>query len=101
MVAPREIQNVEDLREFLRRFVLGRRVRIYLFGSRARGDSTETSDVDLALEGPPEEVRRLLVELSEICEESCLPQKVDLVDLNLVEESFRQRVRKEGILWAP
>ncbi|MBX6423479.1 nucleotidyltransferase family protein [Thermosulfurimonas sp. F29] len=100
MVDPRRIRTIEDLREFLREFLAGRGVRVYLFGSRARGEEAPHSDVDLAFEGG-EELGPLLAELEEILEESLLPQKVDLVDLRVAGEELRRRVLEEGKLWVP
>ncbi len=100
MVNPREIKTVEDLRNFLKKFLVGHKVRVYLFGSRARGEARAFSDVDLAFESE-EDLRELLAELEEILEESLLPQKVDLVDLKRAGEELRKRVREEGVRWFP
>jgi len=44
-----ETESIDDLREFLREYFKSRNVEVYLFGSRARGDNSEFSDVDLAV----------------------------------------------------
>jgi len=43
----------------------------------------------------------LLSELDEALEESSVPYFVDLVDLGRADESFRARVRREGVVWRP
>jgi predicted nucleotidyltransferase len=52
--------------------------RATLFGSRARGNFREGSDIDLALEGDALEGRHLATMLGEL-EETPIPQKVDLL----------------------
>jgi len=92
-----EIESIDDLREFLREYFKSRNVEIYLFGSRARGDNSEFSDVDLAVIAK-ESVEDDLVVLKEIIENSNLPYKVDLVDVS-ENESLMETVLREGIKW--
>lgn len=91
--------------EKIRRIVLGRleghRARVYLFGSRARGDFMRWSDVDLAIE-PLEPLPHLLLgDIREALEESNVVYKVDLVDLSKVDGEFRGEVEREGVPWTP
>jgi predicted nucleotidyltransferase len=93
----------DSLREAaaIARRVLGpQRVRMILFGSRARGGGRPTSDIDLALLGdgplPPE----LLSRLRDAFEESNIPYAVDVVDLSQVTAAFREKVLREGREWA-
>ena len=92
-----EIESIDDLREFLREYFKSRSVEIYLFGSRARGDNSEFSDVDLAVIAK-ESVEDDLVVLKEIIENSNLPYKVDLVDVS-ENESLMETVLREGVKW--
>ena len=92
-----EIESIEDLKEFLRGYFRSRNVEIYLFGSRARGDNSEFSDVDLAVIAK-ENVENDLVVLREIIENSNLPYKVDLVDVSR-NESLMETVLREGVKW--
>jgi predicted nucleotidyltransferase len=95
-VAQRELDKV-------RRIVLGRlkgrRVRVYLFGSRARDRARRWSDVDIAIE-PLEPLPDLLLsDIREALEESDVVYKVDLVDLSQVGQEFRAEVEQEGVPW--
>jgi predicted nucleotidyltransferase len=64
----------------------------WVFGSLARGDAREDSDVDLAVEGlPAAEYFAALAELMELFE-----GRVDLVRLEDAGESLRASVREEG-----
>lgn len=95
---PNKLKNLEELRSFLREYFKDRKVKVYLFGSRARKDNRVFSDVDLAFESS-EDLSKDLTYLSELLEESWLPYKVDLVELSKVNEDFRETILKEAVLW--
>ena len=66
-----------------------------LFGSRARGDYTKTSDIDLAVSLS----RPVLPALAEELENSFLPYKVDLIDSATVQnEKLAENIRRDGKL---
>ncbi len=75
--------------------------KVWLFGSRATGKQRVGSDIDLALDNgakiPWETITKILVDI----DETTIPMKVDIVDLHAVDEDFKERVLKEGILWTP
>ena len=72
--------EIDELKEFLKEFFKNDDVKVYLFGSRARGDFRRYSDIDLAVESN-EDIRDKIIELKDILEESNLIYKVDIVDL--------------------
>ena len=72
-------------------------VRVYLFGSWARGEERVTSDIDLALEG--EDVSEIAMQVREALEESNIPYRVDVVNLVEASPELLANVRKEGIVW--
>ena len=72
--------EIDELKEFLKEFFKNDNVKVYLFGSRARGDFRRYSDIDLAVESN-EDIRDKIIELKDILEESNLIYKVDIVDL--------------------
>jgi predicted nucleotidyltransferase len=97
-IAQRELDKV---RRIILERLEGRRVRVYLFGSRARGDAMRWSDVDVAVE-PLEPLPDLLLgDIQEALEESDVVYKVDLVDLSRMDAEFRSEVEHEGIPWTP
>ena len=63
-------------------------VRVYVFGSRARGTTKRWADLDLSLEGDAPLSLAVLGDLREAFDESLLPWKVDLVDRTTVDEVF-------------
>jgi predicted nucleotidyltransferase len=75
-------------------------VRIYLFGSRARGDNRPESDIDLALDDGKKISLHILGEIREEIEESLMPYSVDIVDLQAVSSDFKKRIMKDGVVWS-
>jgi predicted nucleotidyltransferase len=75
-------------------------VTVYLIGSFARDDARPSSDIDIAVDPrsalPPGTIARLREEL----EESTIPQSVEVVDLRDTDPEFRERVRREGVVWS-
>jgi predicted nucleotidyltransferase len=69
--------------------------KVWVFGSRARGDYREFSDLDLLLEGfigPA-----LVSSIAEQLEESTLPFRVDLVQEQDLAETYREGVLKDRV----
>ncbi|HXQ23929.1 MAG TPA: nucleotidyltransferase domain-containing protein [Candidatus Acidoferrales bacterium] len=80
----------------VRRFAAQPHVRrIWLFGSRARGDAAERSDIDLAVEAPEASEPEWL-EMAGWIDEADTLLPIDLVRLDDASEGLRQQVRKEG-----
>ncbi|MBI4556837.1 MAG: nucleotidyltransferase domain-containing protein [Candidatus Hydrogenedentes bacterium] len=71
--------------------------RIYLFGSRARGDNQERSDIDLAVEAPTATDDQW-VEMRLAAEDAYTLLTIDLVRLDDASDEFRQRIFAEGKL---
>ena len=74
-------------------------VRIYFFGSRACGTASRGSDVDIAVEPKAGFDLSKLALLREKLEESDIPYKVDIVNLDSADARFKGQVHKDGILW--
>jgi uncharacterized protein len=93
--------DLRIIRAIVTDLVNGRGIRVWLFGSHARGDARRFSDVDIALlsEGERRIPAEVMIDLREAFEEALVLRRVDLVDLATVDESFRQRVEREGVLW--
>jgi predicted nucleotidyltransferase len=92
------LKSIEEVQEFIRELFKGKKVRVYLFGSRARGDFNERSDYDLAFLSD-EDISTELSILEEVLEESYIPQRFDLVNLKFAGRELRRAVEREGILW--
>ena len=90
---------VNRIRQLVLEELRGQRVRVYFFGSRVKDMPTLGSDVDLANEGLGPENRRIIRQLREKLEESTIPYKVDVIDLDQLDDEFRRSVLATGILW--
>ena len=73
-------------------------VKVWVFGSRATWETKDSSDLDLALEGDGEIPPRSLSALEAAFEDSDLPFAVDIVDVNRIDERFRQILTGQRVL---
>lgn len=74
-------------------------VKIILYGSRARADAHEGSDIDIALDaGKKIEDAQMTTIIGEL-EESNLPINFDIVDFYTISERMQQEILKDGIIW--
>ncbi len=97
----REAEYEGELNRIVLAACHGLSCRVTLFGSRASGRATRSSDFDLAFSGLDERafiaVRRAIVDA---VEESRIPHDVDVVDIDRAAEPFRSMVLQgPGIVW--
>lgn len=88
----------------LKDFVLGRlgarKCKVVLFGSRARGSPAHPgADFDVGVLPYDQDLSGDLAALAEELEESTFPFEVDLVDLRLTSDEFRDKVLRDGVVW--
>ena len=72
-------------------------VKVWVFGSRANWTTKDSSDLDLALEGPAKLDRKVRGALEDAFEDSDLPYTVDIVDMSQVSDGFRKIVEAHKI----
>lgn len=68
---------------------------IFIFGSRVQGKSKPYSDVDIALKSTEEIPFEKILMLKVKFEESTFPYKVDIVDLNTLDENFLNIIQSD------
>ncbi len=73
-------------------------VKAILFGSRARGDYRETSDIDLGILHNAKLDSNKIAFLRDRIENSIIPYKVDVIDLTEASEEFVKNVLSEGVV---
>ncbi len=73
--------------------------QIYLFGSRARQDFRQSSDIDIALNTGEMIDFGIMLEIKDVLNATNIPQKIDVVDMNLISKEMRAEIEAEGILW--
>lgn len=73
--------------------------KIYLFGSRARGDYKVTSDIDIAVDAGVPMTMTEKGQILSMIDALNMPQKTDVVDFNRAPEALKKNILEEGILW--
>lgn len=71
---------------------------VFLFGSWARGEERRTSDIDIGILHNSELTPEVFSKIRWALEESTVPYRVDVVDLDRADPILLEKVRKEGIL---
>ncbi len=72
---------------------------VWLFGSCARGEARQHSDIDIAILPRDDLPSGFFAELAADFEESHIPYDVDLVDLRSADAALIEEVRREGVKW--
>ncbi|MEI2664093.1 nucleotidyltransferase family protein [Rossellomorea sp. LJF3] len=90
---------MEELKCILTEELASENVRVYLFGSWARQEEKQSSDIDIAIESRSPISPFTWNQLIEQIEESTIPYKVDVVDMHHADVTLVQQVKAEGILW--
>ena len=71
--------------------------RIFLFGSRAKGDARETSDFDIAVDAGLKISLGVIARIKDEIDELYTLKSIDVVDLNRVNPTFKTIIRKSGV----
>ena len=69
---------------------------IYLFGSRARGDQSKTSDIDLAIDCPTAGEKDWL-QIMDVIEDADTLLKIDCVRLEQANTRLKENIYREGV----
>jgi len=72
---------------------------VWLFGSCARGDVRNASDIDIGVLPRNKLPSGFFARLSDDIEESTIPYHVDVVDLSCVNPDWLDTIRHEGVKW--
>ncbi|HEX6981600.1 MAG TPA: nucleotidyltransferase domain-containing protein [Balneolaceae bacterium] len=73
------------------------KVKVYLYGSRARKEEHAASDIDLAVKSSGSIDYQISV-AKEAFFESHIPYKVDLVDFKTAGKNLKESIKKDGVL---
>lgn len=95
-----ENKHWEIVSAILKKYLANKNIKVYIFGSRSTGKNLKRgSDLDIALEANTGEIidLQLLDQLDFDFQDSDLPYKVDLIDLNSVSKEFRAAVSNDLI----
>jgi hypothetical protein len=98
-VNPTRKRAIEELRRVVLAALGEHDAAVWLFGSCARGDVLQHSDIDIAILPRDDLPSGFFSDLAEILEESSIPYDVDIVDLRRAAPSLIDEVRREGVKW--
>ena len=90
---------LEELKNLVLEILKDEKVKIILFGSRARSDNNVVSDVDIGLMPYGKIDKKKVILLKEKIEDLNIPYKVELVNFLEVSEDFRKEAAKGAIVW--
>ena len=88
--------NAKEVCEILKRF-LAPDVAVYAFGSRTKGTTKRFADLDLALKDNAKIPQVVIDNLNIEFENSLLPFKVDIIDLNNIDPDFLKAISDDLI----
>jgi predicted nucleotidyltransferase len=88
-----------ELKQQVLGMLKGQKIKVILFGSRARTDYVPSSDVDIGLipYGTIDESKITL--LRDRVERLNIPYKVEIVNFQDVSDNFKAEALKEAIVW--
>jgi uncharacterized protein len=70
--------------------------KVFLFGSWAKGNALETSDIDIGILGKKKVKWSLMARILEKIESIPTLRSIDVVDLNSVDKNFKNNVMKHA-----
>lgn len=74
--------------------------KIFLFGSRARGQARRGSDADIGIEFLDDATfRKLKSKFDTFWEESIIPFRVELIHFDRVDMDFKEQALKDRVIW--
>ncbi len=88
----------EQITDILENRFKNQKVKVYLYGSRAKGEAYDASDIDLAVQSP-DTISTELRKVKEAFFESTIPYRIDAVNLDEVDEKFKESILKEVVLF--
>ncbi len=94
-----ENKHLVQLREVVTDFFKDDEVKIILFGSRARGESSYFSDVDIGVLPSSNFDTKKIPLLEEKMGEFNIPFKVEIINLLETSSELRQQALKDAVVW--
>jgi len=96
MILAVEPRHLELVKKILKQFVP--EAVVYVFGSRAKNCAKPYSDLDLAIDLNGQKLDlSALAKLKSSFEETTIPYKIDVVDLNSISDEFKDNIKEDLI----
>jgi len=80
----------KQLKDILYKYLSKKEYRMFVFGSRASGENSRWSDIDVGVWGEKKMPLEIKFQIEDDLENSDIPYKVDLVDFKNTSKKFRQ-----------
>jgi uncharacterized protein len=74
-------------------------VKVYLFGSRARGTNRPTSDIDIAVDAGYKLSFLEIAQARNVLDTLYIPEKINVVDIRSMTQDMKSQSLKESVLW--
>lgn len=71
--------------------------KLYIFGSRVKNRAKKYSDIDLAIDSQ-ELTPQTKLKLEATFDNSTLPYEIDIIDLNSIDDKFKNLIKDELVL---
>lgn len=91
-----EDRHVDFIKDMLKKHIKSPDAKFYIFGSRANGKYKQYSDVDIAIDCP-DMTSDQKSKLESDFENSTFPYEIDIVDLNIIKENFKNIIKNDLI----
>ena len=92
-------EYLQKIKNIVLEYLSSEKVKIFLFGSRARKDNHLTSDVDIGIMPYGEFDENKITLLKERMEDFNTPYKVEFVDFRYVSADFKEEAMKNIAIW--
>ncbi|MEI8128151.1 MAG: nucleotidyltransferase domain-containing protein [bacterium] len=90
-----ETRYLEHVKSIINSHLQDPSLKIYVFGSRARGNAKKYSDLDIALQAESKIEVNKMSKIEIELEETTIPYKVDVIDLNNISDTFRKCIEND------
>ncbi len=90
----------EEIKSVVSRYLDTDDHRVFFFGSRVTGESTERSDIDVGIEGPEPIPSAVMFKIQEEIDKIPTLYKIEVVDFQAVSEDFKKvsKVKTESVI---
>lgn len=92
-----EDKYIDFIKLTLKRYLKNPQAKVYIFGSRAKGKYKEYSDIDIAIDVPDFTLDEKL-KIQSVFENSTFPYEIDIIDLNGIQEEFKNLIKNDLVL---
>lgn len=88
-----------QIQKILFRHLSPKDYQVFLFGSRATGEARKWSDWDIGIKGKDRLPLLTMFQIKDDLENSNIPYRVDVVDLNRTSDKFKKIALKTSQKW--